>query len=367
MSQARGNWPPLLTRTAWAAKRDKAFWRGSSTGWPAGVLGSSGPTAGPWNASNWRDMPRYKLVKACTARPALCDAQLTSFVQLEPEAETGLRAEVGKHPRTPFSKSFQYRYVVVVDGNTATAARTKDSLLRNSLLLWQQTEFQVRTCVCECVRGWGDGGTARLGRADEVGGGVCGGGGAEVPLAPIAAPSLVCAPAPSSMALHCPPTRAQEFWYTGLRPYVHYLPLSEGLEDLHARIEWAQRNQGARAVGARGGGGRRGGSPRAACRPLHQWNTTCQPHPPLVLSAAPPPAAAAQEMVRAAQVYGRQHFHSEAVVRYVAVLLREYGKLMRYTPEPDAVYRRGHVHASPTQLRDLIWRTGLGACPRWRN
>ena len=41
----------------------------------------------------------------------------------------------------------------------------------------------------------------------------------------------------------------QEFWYAGLRPYVHYLPLSEGLEDLHSRIEWAKRNQGALGAG----------------------------------------------------------------------------------------------------------------------
>ena len=231
------------------------------------------------------------------------------------------------------------RYVVVVDGNTAPSSRIKLTLLKSSLVLWQQTQFQVRWAARRVG--------LRLPAGLSVGG--------EEGCRRIHVPGA------------CTPTRAQEFWYAGLRPYVHYLPLSEGLEDLHARIEWAQRNQGARAVGARGGGGRRGGSPRAACRPLHQWNTTCQPHPPLVLSAAPPPAAAAQEMVRAAQVYGRQHFHSEAVVRYVAVLLREYGKLMRYTPEPDAVYRRGHVHASPTQLRDLIWRTGLGACPRWRN
>ena len=72
-------------------------------------------------------------------------------------------------------------------------------------------------------------------------------------------------------------------------------------------------------------------------------------------------------MVLAAQRFGREHFHSEAVVRYVAVLLQQYGKLMQYSPKPDAEYRRGHVYASPSQLRNLIWRTGLGSCPRWRN
>ncbi len=33
-----------------------------------------------------------------------------------------------------------------------------------------------------------------------------------------------------------------EFWYEGLRPYVHYIPLSRNLDDLVLQIRWAQAN-----------------------------------------------------------------------------------------------------------------------------
>lgn len=91
----------------------------------------------------------------------------------------------------------------MLDGNSAPSSRLLPILKSDSLVIWQQTQWQV----CGTSKGSG-----------------C-----------IALQAVGSGNAPSSM---------QEFYYAGLRPYVHYLPLNWELTDLYDRIEWAKANDG---------------------------------------------------------------------------------------------------------------------------
>jgi hypothetical protein len=76
-----------------------------------------------------------------------------------------------------------------------------------------------------------------------------------------------------------------EFFYKALAPYVHYIPLAAGLEDLYSKIEWARA------------------------------------HP-----------EACKRIVQEGQAFGRRYFNSAFADLYILTLLQEYAKLMRFTP-----------------------------------
>ncbi|GAB4815720.1 hypothetical protein N2152v2_002766 [Parachlorella kessleri] len=93
-------------------------------------------------------------------------------------------------------------------------------------------------------------------------------------------------------------TEEAEFFYPALRPYVHYIPLARGLEDLYSAIEWAQQ------------------------------------HP-----------AACMRIIRAGQAWARRYIHSEFANSYLHALLVEYARLQRFQPTVTAGYQRLKVDA----------------------
>lgn len=88
-----------------------------------------------------------------------------------------------------------------------------------------------------------------------------------------------------------------EFWYHGLRPYVHYIPLTSSVQDVRHKLEWAERN------------------PEMARRiALNGWR------------------------------FGQEYLGSEPIACYMRTLLQSYGELMRYKPQLTPLYESWKVH-----------------------
>lgn len=109
-------------------------------------------------------------------------------------------------------------------------------------------------------------------------------------------------------------TEGFEFFYRGLRPYEHYLPVSRGLEDLYAAVRWAKDNPGATAAAA----------------------------------------AAGQE-------FARRYLNAEFADTYLHALLSEYAGLLQFKPKLTPEYQQLGLRV--VQLAALQNSTG-GRCER---
>ena len=123
--------PSSVQGLEWTHKKKIAIWRGSTTG-------------GAWTEMNWRNQTRAKLSSKCNARPDLCDAKITGYVQGADAIRGVIENDLGKAPRMELEEICSYRYVIVVDGNGPASSRLL-TLLRNckSLLLVQETQFKL--------------------------------------------------------------------------------------------------------------------------------------------------------------------------------------------------------------------------------
>ena len=108
-----------------------------------------------------------------------------------------------------------------------------------------------------------------------------------------------------------------EPFYRGLRPYVHYVPLAEGLEDLFSKIRWAQE------------------------------------HPLEV-----------QSIIANAQDYANTFVTAGAAVEHLHQLLKEYGALMKYEVEVTEDYDR--VWFNPTVAK-IYYSDHNMTCQHWEN
>ena len=106
----------------------------------------------------------------------------------------------------------------------------------------------------------------------------------------------------------------QEFFYSALRPYVHYLPLARNLSDIHDIIQWARAN-------------------------------------PIIVQA----------ILNEARFFRRRYLNGQTINNYLLDLLTRYSNLQKFTPK----LRPGFL---PYKLRkqalfdELIELSG-GSCP----
>ena len=190
---------------------------------------------------------RVRLVRMCKAQPGLCDVQITKWVQLSDQDK--LKQELGEQQPTPPSESAKFKYVIVVDGNSAPSSRMVQMLHGDSLLLWQQTMWA-------------------------------------------------------------------EPFYNGLRPFVHYVPVSSGLDDLFDKIRWAQTHQ-----------------------------------------------EEAKAIVRNAQEYARAYLTPAAAADHMHMILQRYAGLLTFVPNLTAEYKKVWLHwraAEPYIQQNYT-------CPMWKN
>jgi hypothetical protein len=106
-------------------------------------------------------------------------------------------------------------------------------------------------------------------------------------------------------------TEWAEFFYSLLRPYIHYIPLGRGLEDLYTQLEWAQQNEA--------------------------WT---------------------RRIAENGQAYANDHFNAEAVDAYFGSVLTEYARLQRFTVTFPVEWEKRVVIAKDTLqwlLRKFPW------------
>ncbi len=109
-------------RFPWKRKRAQAFWRGNSTG-------------GALNLHNYFTFPRVQLVALSLKYPKFLDARFTGLVQLEDKGTAELLMQQG-YMGDYFSplNHIQYKYQILVDGNTCAYSRAIWELFSNAVI-----------------------------------------------------------------------------------------------------------------------------------------------------------------------------------------------------------------------------------------
>lgn len=109
----------------WKNKREKAVWRGSTTG-------------GRFSLNNYENFPRYKLVVLSKKRPDLIDARFTNVCQYDSEEVKRKLEEFSVNCLT-VQDQIRYKYQILVDGNTAAWSRAIWQLFSNSVIFKQES------------------------------------------------------------------------------------------------------------------------------------------------------------------------------------------------------------------------------------
>lgn len=110
----------------WKCKKDKAFWRGATTG-------------GNFNTKEWFKLARAKLVLLSLRNPRYLNAKFSLFVQGAESNPVMLKQPRLRGKAVAQADSLKYKFLLDVDGNTCSWQRMYWILLSNSLLLKQVT------------------------------------------------------------------------------------------------------------------------------------------------------------------------------------------------------------------------------------
>lgn len=81
---------------------------------------------------------RARLVEICERDPSRFDCGFTNFVQVPDDIKAELRQRFGTKPPISTEKQYKYKYLIMVDGNTAPSSRSFHTFTSSgSLILWQ--------------------------------------------------------------------------------------------------------------------------------------------------------------------------------------------------------------------------------------
>lgn len=111
----------------WKSKKNKMFWRGSTTG-------------GFYQLDNWHLFPRGKIVLLSKQFPEFIDAVFTAVCDADKLLAVMLRKQGYYKEKVPVQESIAYKYLIDIDGNSCTYSRNYWILSCNSALFKQQTE-----------------------------------------------------------------------------------------------------------------------------------------------------------------------------------------------------------------------------------
>ncbi len=115
------------SKLSWKDKVGIAFWRGSTTG-------------GMFNAENWRDFLRSRIVLTSKHFPQLLDCALTQVVQSTPDVEEIMRNDgLLGNPMSPPSQ-VKYKYLICANGNSFPGS-LKWQLFSGSVVLRNESEW----------------------------------------------------------------------------------------------------------------------------------------------------------------------------------------------------------------------------------
>lgn len=148
---------------SWQNKSNKYYWRGSTTG----------NAVSPYNLQNFSKLPRLSLVMMSKLYPNIIDARFTYFTdEVDPQVKKLMNILFGNIlEKVPEIEHLQYKYLLSIDGHSATGTRVPWIMYSNSVLV-KQDSHKI------------------------------------------------------------------EWFYSALRPYVHYIPLKHDLTDIFKQFEW---------------------------------------------------------------------------------------------------------------------------------
>ena len=117
----------LIYKIAWAEKRPKAVWRGSTTG-------------GFYTAQNWRSFPRSKAVLMSRKRNDVLDAGFTNLhAQADDIAASEMQTWNMSAGRLEYEELFKHQLLLSIDGN-AVADRLPSLLVGGSAVIKQDSD-----------------------------------------------------------------------------------------------------------------------------------------------------------------------------------------------------------------------------------
>ena len=117
--------------SSWNSKIEKGFWRGSTTGGKY------------YSINNYFNYPRTKLVKLSVENPDVIDAKFTQIIQVIDGKVTNKLMELGYYTgqNTSIKDHIDYKYQILIDGNSATWGGSWWRFLSNSLVIKQDSDF----------------------------------------------------------------------------------------------------------------------------------------------------------------------------------------------------------------------------------
>lgn len=118
------------TKYPWLAKKNKSFWRGATTG-------------GFYRLHNYEQFPRVKLAKLSTDFPELIDAKFNYIWAIDEEIhKTFIELQyIGE--TVSISEHIQYKYQILIDGNSASWPRAYWQYQCNSVVFKQNSDYIV--------------------------------------------------------------------------------------------------------------------------------------------------------------------------------------------------------------------------------
>jgi hypothetical protein len=123
----------------WRGRKKLAIWRGATTG---------------HSQTGWRGLPRIKLCELSRQYPDLLDARITSVVQLQNEAEHGIR-EAGLMAQSIDVNDFgQWRIQIDIDGNTNSWPGLFQKLLTGSPVIKIESPGNWRQWYYDKLKPW---------------------------------------------------------------------------------------------------------------------------------------------------------------------------------------------------------------------
>ena len=173
------SWKDLLDKISlanskykWETKIDKIFWRGATTG-----------NFYEYNIANFSKFPRLAAVILSNLYPNIIDAEFSSFPGLQflqNKDGAALKTIIdllakNKHSTINEENHLNYKYLLSMDGNSATGTRVPWIMFSNSILLKQETH-------------------------------------------------------------------KVEWFYSAIKPYIHYIPVNERLTDIFSQYNWLKNN-----------------------------------------------------------------------------------------------------------------------------
>ena len=124
---------------AWDTRRPVAFWRGSTTGYPADCADRlAGHVSGEWET-----LPRIRLCEIAKGHPYLFDAGITSVVQTGDNA-AAIAARGVMRDVVPITNLHRYRWQIDVDGNSNAWSGFFQKLASGSPVLKVDSPFNDR-------------------------------------------------------------------------------------------------------------------------------------------------------------------------------------------------------------------------------